>query len=98
MPLLICLKEPRINLIVAGEIKEDSEKEWDAIFSNGVLMLKNTEGTAVLVPLWKESNIAFIQEVTEEELEKQRGEFEKQKDGSRISKPEFLFPGGKQRR
>jgi len=98
MPLLICLKEPRINLIVAGEIKEDSEKEWDAIFSNGVLMLKSMEGTALLVPLWKESNIAFIQEVAEEELEKQREEFEKQKEGSRISKPEFLFPGGKQRR
>lgn len=98
MPILICLKEPPINLIVEGEIKDESEKKWDQIFREGVLLVKSMGGKNVLVPLWKESNVAFMQEVTEEEIEKQKEEFEKHRQGTRIERPRFVIPGGRSKR
>jgi len=98
MPILICLKEPTINLIVDGEIKDESEKEWDKIFREGVLLVKKTNGRNLLVPIWRESNIAFMQEVTEEDIEKGKEEFEKRQKGSVIERPPYLFPGGRSKR
>ena len=98
MPILICLKEPPINLIVDGEIKDESEKEWDQIFREGVLLVKKTNGCNLLVPIWSESNIAFMQEVTEEDIEKAKEEFEKQRKGSVIESPQYLFPGRRTKR
>lgn len=98
MPILICLKEPTINLIVEGEIKDESEKEWDKIFREGVLLVKKTNGRNLLVPIWRESNIAFMQEVTEEDIEKRKEEFEKQRKGTVIERPQCLFPGGRSKR
>ena len=98
MPILVCLKEPPINLIVEGEIKDESENEWDRIFREGVLLVKKKNGRNLLVPIWRESNIAFMQEVTEEDIEKGKEEFEKRQHGSKIEKPQFLFPGGRSKR
>lgn len=98
MPILICLKNPSINLIVEGEIKDDSEKSWDEIFHNQVLMTKTLQGHNVLVPLLQECNIAFMQEVTQEEVDKQKEEAEKRKQGSTITKPQFIFPQGRRGR
>lgn len=98
MPILICLKEPTINLIVEGEIKDESEKEWDKIFREGVLLVKKKNGRNLLVPIWRESNIAFMQEVTEEDIEKGKEEFEKRQKGSVIERPSYSFPGGRLRR
>ena len=97
MPLLISLKEPPINMIVEGDIKDDSEAEWDKIFSNGCLMVKNRTGQNIVIPLWKESNVTFIQEVTEEQLEEQRKMMEKANDGRRIETPEYVFPTTRRR-
>lgn len=98
MPILICLKEPTINLIVEGEIKDESEKEWDKIFREGVLLVKKKNGRNLLVPIWRESNIAFMQEVTEEDIEKGKEEFEKRQKESVIERPSYSFPGGRLRR
>lgn len=94
MPILICLKEPPINVIVEGDIKDDSEKEWDEMFHNQILMVKRQGGLNMVIPLLKECNIAFMQEVTQEEIDEQREATKNKQQGSVISKPEFIIPHG----
>ncbi|MCK4783324.1 MAG: hypothetical protein KAV87_06200 [Desulfobacteraceae bacterium] len=103
MPILIVLKNPRMNLIAQGEIKDNSEKEWDEIFHNQVLMVKNKSGRNTLIPLLQDCNIAIMEEITdeeitgmEEELKKRKKEMETQggKGGSIVT-PQFAFPSGR---
>ena len=111
MPILISLKEPGLTLVVAGDIEDTPEavKEWDRIFQKGALITKTTEGDMILIPIWKESNIAFMKGVTEKELEKQRAEQKKRMEeaaknnpsgqgGSIIKTPDFLFPSSSGRK
>lgn len=98
MPILICLKEPGINLIIAGDIKDESEKEWDEIFHNQILMVKRQDGLNMVIPLLRECNIAFMQEVTQEEIDAQREAAKNRQQDSVIDRPQFLFPGGKRGR
>jgi len=103
MPVLIRLKEPPVNVIIDDEIKDGSEKEWDEIFEGGVLFSKSPKkGHNLLIPLWKECNIAFMQNVTKEEIEEQEKAAEEAakrrgdpRGGSLIDTPSFLFPGGR---
>jgi len=92
MPILICLKEPPINLIVDGNIKDESEKEWDEIFHNQILMVKRQEGLNMVIPLLRECNIAFMQEVTQEEIDEQRESAKNKQQGSVITRPQFVIP------
>ncbi len=94
MPILICLKEPPINLIVEGDIKDDSEKEWDEMFHNQILMVKRQGGMNMVIPLFKECNIAFMQEVTQEEIDEQRESAKNKREGSMITRPQFVIPHG----
>jgi len=94
MPLLICLKEPPINLIVEGNIKDDSEKQWDEIFHNQMLLVKRVGGMNMVIPLLRECNIAFMQEVTQEEIDEQREAAKNKQQGSAISRPQFVIPHG----
>lgn len=104
MPILIRLKDPQINLIVDDEIKDTMEanKEWDALFSNGVLITKSMKGNNILVPLWTECNIAFMQNVTKKDIEEQQKKAEEEAKkrggpgprGNIIDTPGFLFPSG----
>ena len=105
MPILIVLKSPRMNFLAEGEIKDGSDKEWDEIFHNQVLMVKNQAGRNTLIPLLQECNIAVMEEVTDKEIEemnkmaeKRKKEMEAQggKDGL-ISAPQFAFLGGRGR-
>ena len=93
MPLRIILKDPPIHLIVVGEIRDEDEKKYDEIFSNGCLMVKSRSGQNVIVPLWKESNITLIQEVTEKQLEEEKKAIEEANKGNRIMPPEYMFSG-----
>lgn len=95
MPLLIVLKEPHLNLIVEGEIKDNDEEYWDKVFDNGCLLVKNRTGQNVVVPIWKESNITFIQEVTEEQIKEQEKRAKEKGQESQIVTPQYSFPGGK---
>ena len=97
MPLLIFLKEPPMSLIVEGEIKDKDEEYWDKVFDNGVLIVKNQDGQNMVIPLWKESNITFIQEVTKEQIEEQEKKAAEAGQESRIASPGFAFPGRKPR-
>jgi len=94
MPIIICLKEPPINLIVDGDIKEESEKQWDEIFHNQILMVKRQGGLNLVIPLLKECNIAFMQEVTQEEIDEQRESAKNKQEGSVITRPQFVIPHG----
>lgn len=95
MPLLITLKEPHLNLIVDGEIKDNDEEYWDKIFDNGCLLVKNRTGQNVVVPIWKESNIAIIQEVTKEQVEEQAKRAKERGQENTIVTPQYAFPGSK---
>jgi len=94
MPIIICLKEPPINLIVDGDIKEESEKQWDEIFHNQILMVKRQGGLNLVIPLLRECNIAFMQEVTQEEIDEQRESAKNKQEGSVITRPQFVIPHG----
>ena len=98
MPIIVCLKEPGINLACAGEIKDESSKQYDELFPN--LMVKDLEGHNIVIPLSVDSNIAFIKEVTQAELDKRKKEAEERRQkaadgGGVITKPQFVIPHGK---
>ena len=105
MPIIICLKEPGINLVCKGEIKDDdaTAKEYDALFPN--LMVQDQDGQNMVIPLSVDCNIAFIKGVTQAEIDKRRAEAEKRKKlleaqggggrGGLITKPEMLFPSAR---
>ena len=106
MPILIVLKNPRMNFLAEGEIKDSPEavKEWDEVFHNQVLMVKNKSGRNTLIPLLQECNIAVMEEITEEEIKEMEEELKKRKKemevqgrggGGLVAKPDFLFPAGK---
>jgi len=105
MPILIVLKSPRMNFLAKGEIKDDAIKEWDEIFHNQLLMVKNQTGHNTLIPLLQECNIAIMEEVTDKEIEEMKKEAEKRKKemesqggkGGIINTPQFAFPGGRGR-
>ena len=99
MPIYIALKEPKINLIVAGDISDKDEDFYDRLFNHGVIMQKDRDGSNMIIPIWTESNIAFMKSVSEEEVKKTEAEIEKMKkeagEGgkSTIVRPKMTFPG-----
>lgn len=103
MPILIVLKNPRVNLFAEGEIKDDQQEHYDEIFHNQVLMVKNRKGRNQLIPLLQDCNIAVMETVTDKEIEEQEKEIEKRKKaaeekggrGGLVSQPEFIIPAGR---
>lgn len=100
MPILICLKNPQINLVVEGDIKDESEKRWDEIFNNQILMVKRQGGLNMVIPLLQECNIAFLHEVTQKEIDEGKEEAKKRKaaagrQGSVLTSPHMIFPSAK---
>ncbi len=100
MPILIVLKNPRVNLFAEGEIKDDQQAHYDEIFHNQVLMVKNRKGRNQLIPLLQDCNIAVMETVTEKEIDEQEKELEKRRKqaesqggkGGLISQPGFAIP------
>jgi len=101
MPILIVLKNPRVNLIAEGEIKDEDEKKWDEVFHGQMLMIKNQKGRNSVIPLAMDCNIAVLEEVTQKEIEELEKMAEKRRQqaeaqgGSGIIKPTFGFPSGR---
>ncbi len=109
MPILILLKEPRINLKAEGNIDDKQIEAWDAVFNKQILMFKNTDGKMTVVPLLQECNIAVMEEITKEELAEQEKRSEERRKkteaqggggagGGLITKPTMGFPSGRQHR
>lgn len=103
MPIIISLKEPAINLVFKGSIKDNQETvaEYDAMFPN--LMLEGEDGLNTVIPLSVDCNIAFIKEVTQAEVDKRKKEMEERRNKARdqsgvITKPDMIFPRGGGRR
>ena len=100
MPILIVLKNPRVNLFAEGEIKDDEQDHYDEIFHNQVLMVKNRKGRNQLIPLLQDCNIAVMETVTDEEIDEQEKELEKRKKqaesqggkGGLVTQPGFVIP------
>ncbi len=98
MPIIICLKEPQINLICAGDIKDDASTQYDELFPN--LMVKDQEGHNMIIPLSQDCNIAFMKDVTQEEIDKQKEEVKKRREQNRgvgssiLSPAQMTFPRG----
>lgn len=103
MPILIVLKNPRVNLFAEGEIKDDQQEHYDEIFHNQVLMVKNRKGRNQLIPLLQDCNIAVMETVTDEEIEEQDKELKKRQKQAEsqggksnlISPPGFAIPHGR---
>ena len=51
----------------------------------------------MVIPLLKECNIAFMHEVTQEEIDGQREAAKNKQQGSVITKPQFVIPHGGRR-
>lgn len=101
MAILIALKVPRLNLFAEGEIKDEDEAKWDQIFYNQVLMVKNSKGKNTLIPLAMDCNIAVMEEMTDEQLKEIEEASKKRREeqtGPVITKPQFVFPGGRRRK
>ena len=103
MPILIVLKNPRVNLIAVGGIKDEDEKRWDEIFHGQMLMIKNQKGKNSVIPLAMDCNIAVLEEVTQKEIDEQEklAKERRQQAGGQgggpgvITKPNMLFPSSR---
>jgi len=96
MPIIVCLKEPPMNLILTGDIKDETSKEYDALFPN--LMIKNLEGQNMVIPLSRDCNISFMKEATKKEVDKMLEDQKKRREkgqGSSLLQPSMLFPSGR---
>lgn len=99
MPIIVCLKEPPMNLILAGDIKDESSAEYDALFPN--LMIKNLDGQNVVIPLSRDCNIAFMKAATKKEVEEILETAKKRREqgqGSSLLQPQMLIPRDRGRR
>lgn len=99
MPIIISLKQPAINLVFKGSIKDNQETvaEYDAMFPN--LMLEGEDGLNTVIPLSVDCNIAFIKEVTQAEIDKRKKEMEERRKqsqdrGASLIQPNMIFPRG----
>jgi len=84
-----------MNLVLAGDIKDESSAEYDALFPN--LMVKNLDGQNVVIPLSRDCNIAFMKEATQKEIDKIMEEAKKRREQGRgpgLIQPSMLFPRG----
>jgi len=98
MPILIYLKNPSRVLPVKGRIDPDNKdviRQYEEMYGRGTLVTRTVEGNAIVIPAIADLNIAFLQEVSENDLEKMKKKSEqkqKQTPGQKISSPKFAIP------
>jgi|GEM_PF-2788219 len=97
MPLLIFLKQPNRAIAVKGDRKlldEGTLLKFDKVLAT---WFEKIDGGSVLII---KDNISHIEEISEEELKKQKAEYEKklkqerQRSGQLVS-PNLIFPRGR---
>lgn len=104
MPIILYLKEPRIELYVKGKISDDPEsiKEWDEAFAGRVFVTRSyNDKKGLIIPLDKDCNIALGEEVTEKEIDERKAKMKKLKEeqelrekGGKIAPVTLGMPGG----
>lgn len=96
MPLLIFLKQPNRAIAVKGDEKSMSRKFFLGMGQDYAMQFEKLDGGAVLII---KDNVSHIEEISEEEIKKQKAEYEKklkqerQRSGQLIS-PNLIFPRG----
>ena len=95
MPILYFLKEPPMTLGALGELTPQLIKRIAK--RNPVISTQAPDGKKMLIFIDKESNVAYIKEITKEQLEKMREKQKEQQEEKRIAPPPpgFRIPGRK---
>lgn len=105
MPIILYLKEPRVELYVKGKISEDPEsiKEWDEAFAGRVFVTRSyNDKKGLIIPLDKDCNIALGEEASEKEIDERKEKLKKLKEeeerkrggGRGIDPVHMVIPGG----
>lgn len=92
MPILYFLKDPPLTLAAMGKLDEATIKKL--LKSTPMVRGQAGDGRPLLICISQDVNIAYIKEITDENLEKMKEEAKKAAEGSRIQAPGFTFPGG----
>ena len=96
MPILYFLKDPPLTLASEGTLDEKTIKKL--LKSTPMIRGKAGDGGPLLITINQDVNIAYIKEITQENLEKMREEAKDMVKGSRIqTTPGMAFPGKKGR-
>ncbi len=92
MPILYFLKDPPLTLASEGTLDESTIKEL--LKTTPMIRGKAGDGGPLLITINQDVNIAYIKEITDENLEKMREEAKDMVKGSRIqAAPGMGFPG-----
>ena len=96
MPILYFLKNPPLTLASRGSLDEKTIKKL--LKSTPMIDAQAPDGQKLLIAVRDDVNIAYVKEITDDNLKKMREEVKDMQKGSRIEKPGFAFPGGKKGR
>jgi len=94
MPILYFLKDPPLTLASTGKLDEATIKKL--LKSTPMIRGQAGDGGPLLITINQDVNIAYIKEITEENLKAMREEAKDMAKGSRIqTAPGMSFPGKK---
>jgi len=96
MPILYFLKNPPLTLAATGKLDEATIKKL--LKSTPMIRGIAGDGGPLLISVLQDVNIAYIKEISDENLKAMREEAKEMAQGNRISTPGFQFPGKKGRR
>ena len=93
MPILYFLKDPPLTLASSGKLDEATIKKL--LKTTPMIRDQAGDGGPLLITINQDSNIAYIKEITDENLEAMREEAKELAKGDRIQRPApgFQFPG-----
>lgn len=93
MPILYFLKNPPLTLASRGTLDKATVKKL--LKSTPMIEAQAPDGGPLLVSIRDDVNIAYIKEITDENLKNMREEAKKMGQDNRITKPApgFTFPG-----
>ena len=95
MPILIYLKNPPRVLPIAGSINPENKdvvRQYEEMYGRGTLVTKTVEGNGIVIPAISDLNIAFLQEVSEEEYEEMERKRKAQQEVKNIRRPNLTIP------
>lgn len=95
--VIICLKDPPIFHVCEGYIPDNSAAQYDEIFRpmGGCIFEKRISTQKNIVyPISRDSNIAYIEEITKEELEERQKKMKEMQEKNLIDIPGAGISGG----
>jgi len=95
MPILYFLKDPPLTLAATGKLDEATVKQL--LKSTPMIRAQAGDGGPLLITIKNDVNIAYIKEITEENLKAMREEAKDMAKRPRIQPPGFQFPPKKGR-